>query len=248
VGYVNAGTLPDKNWDLEAFGYNTATNSLVYIGGYNPMVVHQADGQNFPLGDIFISTGPPVTQPSGLKPQTDYPSSDFGYTYAIHFNTGGTYTIYKLGTTTTLETVYFSQTIDSGPYAVASLGNGSVVASDVPFTVSTDTGGVVNTLLGENLFTTTTDQATDDNYVVSIPLTGLGLTDFDVSLTEESGSSLLTGAVEGASLIVPEPTSLYYALTGILFLCGFSLLRRKFQFALTHTALACNLVKTIPSS
>src|ERR1700722_6807511 len=54
LGYVHYNCVPDKVWDMEAFGYDQTSNTLTYIGGFNPLTQVHADGQNWSLGDIFI--------------------------------------------------------------------------------------------------------------------------------------------------------------------------------------------------
>jgi hypothetical protein len=238
LGYVHANCLPGKVWDLEAFAYDGTANSLVYVGGFNPLTQIQADNLPWSLGDIFISPGA-VTNPSPTITDghpVDY--SNPGYTYAIHFTrpASGTtlaYTIYDLTGSTQIQSVYFNQNTNAGPYALDlnALGGATIVGGGTSV-VQTDTGAAVNTLLGETLFNTVADQASNDNYVVSIPLgslTALGLTVFDASLTESCGNDSLQGSGTAINLVVPEPGSLGYALAGAFFLCGSGLLRRKLQ-------------------
>jgi len=241
LGYVHYNCVPDKIWDLEAFGYDGTTNALDYIGGFNPLKTINADGVNWSLGDIFISSNP-VTNPSFTITDghvVDYSNGANGYQYAIHFTrpasgTAITYTIYDLTSTTQLQTVYFNQNMNSGPYALdySHLGGATIVGGGTAV-VQTDTGAQVNSLLNETLFNTVTDLASNDNYVVSVPLealTSLGLTVFDASLTEQCGNDALQGSGIATNLVVvPEPSSLGYVLAGVLFLYGSGFLRRKLQ-------------------
>ncbi|HEY0257967.1 MAG TPA: hypothetical protein VGC39_11030 [Candidatus Methylacidiphilales bacterium] len=226
LGYVNSGDVADKSWDLEAFGYNAAPKSqtLTYVGGFDPATKN--DGIS--LGDIFITTGTTkVSLPGNMKANSTVTNP--GYTYAIHItNISGstlTYSIYKLAANTKLETVFYTQNLDSGPYGLdmSSLGNATVIASNLKATVSLETGSQVNSLLNENLFTTSSDQASDSNYVVSFNLTSLDLSAFTASLTEQCGNDELTGAYETP---LPEPSSWTMALLVLMALAYLRLARR----------------------
>ena len=214
LGYVNANCVPDKSWDLEAFGYSASANTLTYVGGFNPLQTNEG----YSIGDIFLSTGT-VTQPAGLMQNTDY--SNPGYTYAIHFTpTGGStlaYSIYQLTSATQLLTVAFNQNLDSDPYALdpSNLGGATVIASGTT-TVSAVDNAQVNTLLSENLFnSSSTANTSADNYVATFNLPA-GLTDFYASLTEQCGNDALAGS--SAIIAAPEPTSFYLGIVaGILF-------------------------------
>jgi len=225
LGYVNANCVANKSWDLEAFGYNSTAKSLTYIGGFNPLQANEG----ISLGDIFLSTGP-VTQPNGLSQNTDY--SNPGYAYAIHFTTATNgsslnYTIYKLTSTTQLQTVEYNQNLDSDPYALdlSKLGGATIVATGTS-AVSTDTNAQVNTLLNETLFNTPADKTdtTADNYVASFNLSSLNLSSFDANLTEGCGNDDLAGSTLAAT---PEPRAMYLGFAATAFFLGASLLRRR---------------------
>jgi hypothetical protein len=236
LGYVNANCVPDKSWDLEAFGYDPTTASLTYVGGFNPATTNEG----YSLGDIFVSPEL-VTQPGSLSQSTDY--SNPGYTYAIHFiTTGGPtidYDIYQLTSATQLQTVAFDQNLDSDPYALDlnNLGGATIIGTGMA-TVELMTGAGVNSLLNETglngttaLFNTPTDQTSDDNYVLSLNISSMNLagSSFNASLTEQCGNDAIAGAYVASNTFqaVPEPISSSYGIMGVLFLCGAGLLRRK---------------------
>jgi hypothetical protein len=215
LGYVNAGDVANKSWDLEAFGYTStpSTKSLTYVGGFDPLT----QNQGVSLGDIFISPGS-VTQPAGLKANSDY--SNPGYTYAIHITGVNlktstlTYSIYQLAVNTQLQTVEFTQNLDSDPYALdlSNLGGAKLLVSGLTATVAEETGSQVDSLLNEQLFDTTSDKASDSNYVVSFNITSLDLSAFTASLTEQCGNDDLKGAFSAPLTPLPEPSSWLMAL------------------------------------
>ena len=231
LGYLNYNCIPDKSWDLEAFGYNANTNSLTYVGGFNPLQANEG----YSLGDIFISQGA-VVQPGGLSQGMDY--SNPGYTYAIHLIPGGGgpnptnigYDIYQLTNTTQLQTVAFNQNLVSDPYALDlnNLGGATIVASGSADVQTGATGNDVNTLLGETLFNTANDQASADNYILSLNLAPWSLTGgFKASLTEQCGNDALAGVYPGSAVAAPEPTSVYNALLATIFFLGMFQLRKR---------------------
>jgi hypothetical protein len=103
------GTYTGQGWDLEAFKYDSATNKLAIVGGFNFVTgyVHETGQPAFtvPLGALFLKVGPDAppfgasNTVTGSSPP-DSNNSNWGYDFAVKFtfnsnNTGGTYTVYK---------------------------------------------------------------------------------------------------------------------------------------------------------
>jgi hypothetical protein len=241
VGYVNLGDEATKEWSLEAFGFNAATQSLTYVGGFNPTAPINDSGTNYSLGDIFLSPGNTPIPQTGLGVSVDgsnTPYTNPGYSYAIHFTgtsaTSLSYTIYQLTNTTQVLTVGGQPGVNdnnsnnngnSDPYALNlayDLAQNNITAiATGDSTVSADTNTQVNSLLRESLFTV--DNSNSDNYVASFNLSSI-LSDlpggFNASLTEQCGNDLLAGSASGFDLsATPEPRSIYLALaaTGLFF-------------------------------
>jgi hypothetical protein len=238
LGYLNANCIPDKSWDLEAFGYTASTSTLTYVGGFNPTQANEG----YSLGDIFLSTPSTstISQPSGLSQNEDY--SNPGYSYAIHFTgtsaTTLSYTIYALTGGTQLQTVAFNQNLDSDPYALDltyDLANNNIAAVYSGTTsVALKTNLQVNNLLDENLFYQpgVIDSPLADNYVASFDLSTLDLSSFNASLTEQCGNDALSGSSSAVieTTATPEPKSVCLALMATaLFLFGVVLKRRSLK-------------------
>ena len=179
LGYVNSGDVPDKTWDLEAFGYSNSANTLTYVGGFNPLVPTFDGGQAYTLGDIFLSThliAPGTNSGATGGSNTNYAVGTYqnpGYTYAIHFtglpttpanaitNTPATltYTIYQLtSTAAVLDTVAFNGYENNGlsdpaAFDPSDIGNGTAVAVagaiNLTAYVTPKTNSQINSLLGE---------------------------------------------------------------------------------------------------
>jgi hypothetical protein len=226
LGYVNYNCVPDKSWDLEAFGYNANTGvtngaTLTYVGGFNPLTTNEG----YSLGDIFLSTSA-VTGPTGI-PSSDgaVPYTNPGYQYAIHITSiSGTtlnYSIYQLSGSTQLTSVYFAQNSDSNPYALANYtsANGVNDVYDGTATVSADSNGQVDTLLHEGLFYgATADSGETDNYVATFTIGSLDLSGFDAYLTEQCGNDELSGSTFSTTTVVttPEPASVWLGVVALL--------------------------------
>ncbi|MDB4793755.1 hypothetical protein OAG63_01850 [Methylacidiphilales bacterium] len=248
LGNVNLGDTPTKEWDLEAFGYDSSTSTLTYVGGFNPTVPINDSGTNYSLGDIFLSPNNAVIPQtgSGIVTGANTPYTNPGYTYAIHFSeaspTSLNYSIYQLTNTTQVLTVggqpgvndnNFNNNGQSDPYALnlaydLAQGNITQISSGTT-TVLADDNAAINGLLGESLFDPSTVGAPTntlaDNYVASFDLSSLGLTGFNASLTEQCGNDLLKGSTLSLSA-TPEPKSIYLALAAAaLFLYVLRLLR-----------------------
>jgi len=249
LGYVNAGDVADKIWDLEAFGYNPQSNTLTYVGGFNPSgVVDSNTGISYGLGDLFFS--PVSNHISGTANQPTLPSSnpvDYpvtsqsylnpGYVYAVHLNSVTSsrvnYSLYALSPQAQLETVEFQVNQNSGPYALnvsADLANGSItLLGSGTATIYDETNAQVNGLLNEMLFTTSVGDPNADNYVFSIDLASLDLSSFNVDVTEQCGNDLLAGSYNPTLLSTPEPGSIYLGVLASLALCGALRLTRKLR-------------------
>jgi hypothetical protein len=249
LGYVNAGDVADKIWDLEAFGYNSQSSTLTYVGGFNPNgVVDSNTGISYGLGDIFFS--PVNSQIAGTANQPTLPSSNPvdnpvssqsylnpGYTYAIHLNsvTSSTinYSLYALSSQAQLKTVEFQVNQASGPYALnvpVDLANGSItLLGSGTATIFDETNAQINSLLNEQLFTTSVGDPNLDNYVASFNLADLDLSSFNVDVTEQCGNDLLSGSYNPALLSTPEPGSIYLGMLASVALCGVIGLTRKLR-------------------
>jgi len=249
LGYVNTGDVPDKSWDLEAFGYQSspatlsapATSLLTYVGGFNPLTANEG----FSLGDIFLSTqAVPQTQPAGNGNATNTGNNPYpnpGYTYAIHItgvNLGNATLSYEILSltpgTSVLQTVSFNNFENnalSNPYAVDLAGGGYTVLAQGTAQVYADTNTAVNSLLQESLFNTPGDEVSPlaDNYAVTFNLSSTGLTSFNAQLTEQCGNDLLAGSTSALNFsAAPEPKSFYLGLlAGGIFLFALRSSRRK---------------------
>lgn len=246
LGYVNGPDLAEKAWDLEAFGYNTASQTLTYVGAFNPAgVVDTNTGITYGMGDLFFS--PFGNSPGLLTNQPTLPSSspnnvpvtaeDYtnpGYDYVAHITgvTGTTlsYSLYRITNQAQLLTVGFQVNQDAGPYAldVASSPTGSAIfLGNGTATISTYTNAGVDALLNEALFSgSALGDSTADNYAVSFNLSSLGLSGFDVRMTEQCGNDSLAGAIA-----TPEPCSLGLGFLAVAAIGGLAFARGRMQTA-----------------
>jgi hypothetical protein len=256
TGYVNHDDVPDKIWDLEAFGYQSSSQLLTYVGGFNPLAPNVDSGTSYSLGDIFISTGPVTQTGSSINTNSPAPYNNPGYSYAVHFTATGpstlSYTIYQLTTSSTpgqgsqvltvggqpgVNDNNFENNGESDPYALDLNANGTVVGGGTAVatgtaTVALDTNAQVNSLLDENLFYEpgVIDNPTADNYVVSFDLSSLDLSSFGVSLTEQCGNDLMDGESDAltTTTATPEPKSIFLAFLATAFFLGGVSLKRHY--------------------
>ncbi len=258
IGYVNAGDVPDKEWDLEAFGYNATQKTLTYVGGFNPTAPIVDGGTAYTLGDIFLSPASlsiPMTAGGATNgSNTNYSVGTYqnpGYTYAIHFTglpstpSTLTYTIYQLSSSATLlDTVAFNGFENNGlsdPSELdisADLANGSITAVTGAISLQANVTALdnasINTLMGETLFNPSGVGAASntqaDNYVASFSLASLDLSNFNVSLTESCGNDLLKGSYDAELSSTPEPRSMFMGgIAMVLFGLALTTFRRHCQ-------------------
>lgn len=209
VGYEDGETEPgmvnSQIWDLE--GFFLKQNSLSMVGGYN-----FRDGAGNPLytsGDIFISTGvaPAYEHKHKSSDGNQLVTKTYGYEYVLDltFNgdSGGTYSVFSLGSDAILETAYYKQNEGSSPWKYESGGTLTDFSGTFLFSTVTDTGFVGGTHYALTGF--------------DLSFLGHG-TDFYAHFTMECGNDNLMGK----GTVVPEPSTflLFAAGGGLLWLTG----------------------------
>ncbi|WP_035604774.1 PEP-CTERM sorting domain-containing protein [Haloferula sp. BvORR071] len=120
---VEVGNLATDPWDLRALGYDKDSNTLAYVGGYNPTMLTDPSHNLFGISTIFIETGPnraPMGTNDGTNGFETQSNSVFGYDYAITLSVSGTnqltYSIYQLTPSSVLTSVWFGDNEVAGPY------------------------------------------------------------------------------------------------------------------------------------
>ena len=191
------GTVWGQQWDLEGFYLNGTT--LTMVGGYN-----FAGGEGgFLPGHLFIDVdgdakyGPDNT---GTNSGNGYATvaNNFGYEYALVFNSGFTGgTVVELTTESTLS-VYYQQNDESNPFQYVGGGNNYGTFSANYFT--NQTNSQVGGLLG------------GDHNAVQLDIGAFGLSagdNFIAHFTYGCGNDNLMGRV-------PEPATILLSGIGLL--------------------------------
>jgi len=215
-GETEHNTITNKDWDLRAFAYDSATSHLMVVSSFNPLtdmpgsgVINPMTGNNrIFLGDIFIDTINSFTLPvHGSNTYITYPNSSVGFEYAINLTNpvGGLnfgYDVVQLGSTSTYQSGGYAQNAHSDPANLISVGNGSIVSSGL-FSVTQKTDAEVLADLGINVGTNG-----GPNYVLTFDLSAASLAGgATFRLTETCGNDLLVGQLAASPVVAVPETS-----------------------------------------
>jgi len=230
-GETEYNTISNSSWDLRAFAYDSATNHLMVVSGFNPLTDQPGTGVINPLtgnnrifmGDIFIDTINSFTLPAhGSNTYITYSNASVGFEYAINLTNpvGGLnfgYDVVQLGSTSTFQSGGYAQNAYSDPANLVSVGNGSIVSSGT-FSVTQKTDAQVLADLGINVGTNG-----GTNYVFTFDLSAASLASgATFRLTETCGNDLLVGQLAASPVVaVPETSTWvmgFLALGAVVFL------------------------------
>jgi hypothetical protein len=168
-GSVMAGCVASQTWDMEAFVVQPG--KLILIGGFDMRngVSDSGWNQRFTSGDIFFNTSGTTPGAPGFPPGNGYnPYANNGWEYAIDVDWANLkFQVDKLTSGSTLMSGYFRQNDAANPYAVANLGDGSIVAN----TQNKDVGYQAGL----------TDQQVKDQYGVTLQGGTHNVASFDMS-------------------------------------------------------------------
>jgi hypothetical protein len=215
-GETEHNTITNHSWDLRAFAYDSATNHLMVVSGFNPLTDQPGSGVINPLtgnnrifmGDIFIDTINSFTLPvHGSNTYISYPNSSVGFEYAINLTNpvGGLnfgYDVVQLGSSSTFQSGGYAQNAHSDPANLLTVGNGSIVSSGV-FSVTQKTDAEVLADLGINVGTNG-----GPNHVFTFDLSAASLASgATFRLTETCGNDLLVGQLAASPVVAVPETS-----------------------------------------
>lgn len=216
-GIVESGEVepPSESsaiWDLRAFAFDS--NHLMVVSGFNPLTDQPGSGSSNPLsgnnriflGDIFIDTINGFTIPAhGKTGFIDYANANVGFEYAIDLTdpVGGInfgYDVVQLGSTSRLQSGYFSQNAASDPANLMALGNGTVISSG-NFSVTEMTDQQVNEDLKLNI-----GYNGGINYVFTFDLSAASLASgATFRLTQTCGNDLMVGHLDAGVAVAAVP-------------------------------------------
>ncbi len=199
----NYSATPGQNWDMEAFFWDTTTNQLTMVGGFDLIngvpsskPIYRNDGEiedgsyNIDPGHIFISDGT--------------------NRYAIAFNSNGATAYTLTNNSNLLETKYFTGTSSPWMLSVDGETSTSLTATYLDFAGSTDLVGVAT-------------GGDDTHNAIQVDLSSLTLgTNFTAHFTMECGNDNLMGRTSQ----VPIPGAVWLFGSGLLGLVG---IRRRRQ-------------------